>query len=136
MLIVPYIHKVTNQNNINIHSIRILTIGGKQIWEEKDSLNIDKDILNPNDIYRKNDIIKIDKKLILCEVDMEKTNINDIYKWSEIDINDNETFCWRDYIYFIGNDNENWLNIPKNEKLGDVNINKIISSIIDKSLKK
>jgi hypothetical protein len=108
MLIVPYIHKVTNQNNINIHSIRILTIGGKQIWEEKDSLNIDKDILNPNDIYRKNDIIKIDKKLILCEVDMEKTNINDIYKWSEIDINDNETFCWRDYIYFIGNDNENW----------------------------
>ena len=35
-------------------SIKLLTIGGQIIWEEENTLHIDNDILNPNDIYRKN----------------------------------------------------------------------------------
>ena len=79
MLIVPFIHKVSNNNNFDVHNIRILTLGGKNLWEEKDGLNIDKDILNPSDIYRNKNTIIVDKKMYLCEVDMKKTNINDIY---------------------------------------------------------
>lgn len=132
MLIVPFIHKVSNNNNFDVHNIRILTLGGKNLWEEKDGLNIDKDILNPSDIYRNKNTIIVDKKMYLCEVDMKKTNINDIYKWNEIDINDQETFCWRDYLFFMGKNGESWLNIPKNEKIGNVSINKIIKSVIEK----
>ena len=42
----------------------------------------------------------------------------------EIDINDTKTFCWKDYIYIIGKDNECWLNYPKSEKIGNIDINK------------
>ena len=97
MLIVPFIHKITDET-IYVHNIRILTIGGTNLWEEPDSIPINE-ILSSNGIYSKN-IKKIDN-IYLCEVDTEKTDINDIYKWSEININD-MTFCWKDYIYFIG----------------------------------
>jgi len=72
MLIIPFIHNVVDQNSIQIHTIKVLTIGGRGIWEEDNSLNLDKDILNPNDIYRKGTTIKFDKKLQICEVNTEK----------------------------------------------------------------
>jgi hypothetical protein len=131
MLIIPFIHNITKLNNLDVHCIRILTIGGKSIWEEKGKLDLDSDILNPNDIYRKN-TFKLDRNTYICEIDIEKTNINDMYKWSEIDINDNETFCWRDFMYFSGKNNENWLNIPKSEKIGNINIDKLVSFILEK----
>jgi len=113
MIIVPFIHKVTNEKDMNIHSIRILTIGGKNLWEE--SKGSVKKLLQSNGIYSK----KTKKKdnVYLCEVDTIKTDIHDIYKWSELDINDNETFCWRDYAFFKGTNNECWLQYPKNEMI-------------------
>jgi phage tail protein X len=51
MFIVPFIHKVVTQNNLQINVFKVLTIGGSELWEEENGLNIDKDILNPNDIY-------------------------------------------------------------------------------------
>ena len=125
MLIIPFIHRITNEKNMNVHNIRVLTIGGKYIWEESGDIN---DILSSNDIYHKNTILS--DNIHLCEVDIEKTNMNDMYKWSEIDINDDETFCWKDYIYFTGNNNECWLNIPKNEMIGNTDIHTIIQLII------
>jgi hypothetical protein len=130
MLILPFTHNIVNQNNINIHVIKLLTIGGKTIWEEEDSLNIDTDILNSNDIYRKGNLIKMKKKLHLCEVDLNKTNMNDFYNWNEIAVNDNNTFCWRNYIQFLDNNTHSWLNIPQTEKLGNVSISEIIQTII------
>lgn len=123
MLIIPFIHRIVNEKNMNVHNIRILTIGGRYLWEETGDIN---DILNQNGIYCNN--IQSDN-IYLCEVDTEKTNVNDIYKWSEIDINDTETFCWKDYIYFVGKNNECWLNIPKSEKLGNTNVNTILQLI-------
>lgn len=113
MIIVPFIHKVTNQKDMNVHSIRILTVGGKDLWEE--SKGSVKNLLQSNGIYSK----KTKKKdnIYLCEVDTIKTDINDIYKWSELDINDRETFCWRDYIFLKGINNECWLQYPKNEMI-------------------
>lgn len=123
MLIIPFIHRIVNEKNMNVHNIRILTIGGRYLWEESGDIN---DILNQNGIYCNN--IQSDS-IYLCEVDTEKTNVNDIYKWSEIDINDTETFCWKDYIYFVGKNNECWLNIPKSEQLGNTNVNTILQLI-------
>ena len=128
MLIVPFIHKITVEKDMNIHNIRILTIGGKYLWNETGSKkNIESKYLNHNDIYC-NNIGKIDN-MYLCKVDTEKTNITDLYKWNEIDINDNDKFCWRDYIYIIGKNKECWLNLPKNEKIDTININKIIAYV-------
>jgi len=132
MLILPFIHNKVKQNSIQIHSIKVLTVGGREIWEENNKLNLDKDILNPNDIYRTGLPIKFDKQLQLCEVDITKTNINDFYKWDEIDYEDREMFCWRTYIYLNGDDNSNWLEIPVSEMLGKY----YIKDLVDKIMKK
>ncbi len=132
MFILPFIHNTINNNNFEVNIIKILTIGGKNLWEESDSLDIDKDILTPNDIYRKNNIIHINKNIYLCEVDIEKTKIEDFYKWEEIDINDSEIFCWRTYYYFTDINKSLWLEIPDSEKIGKYKIKEIIQKIIQK----
>ena len=108
---------------MNVHNIRLLTIGGKYIWEESGDIN---DILSSNDIYHKNTILS--DNIHLCEVDIEKTNINDMYKWSDIHMN-TDTFCWRDYVFFIGKKNEHWLHHPKNEKIGKIYVNDFLKLI-------
>lgn len=132
MFIVPFTHNIVKQtqNNINIHTIKILTIGGRQLWEENSKLDIDNDILIPNDIYRTGDIIKLGKNIKLCKVDISKTNMNDYFKWDEININDTDTFCWRTFIQIIDTNNHNWLNIPDNEKFDRFLIRDIIDTII------
>jgi hypothetical protein len=132
MFILPYTHKYTNHNNIQINNIKFLTVGGKSLWEENNSLNIDKDILNPNDIYRKipGKIIKYDKNLYLYEIDLNKTNINDFYKWEEIDIENNNIFCWKTYYYIMDNNKLSWLNIPETEIISNYYIKDIIKKIL------
>jgi hypothetical protein len=123
MIIIPFIHKVTNEKDMNVHSIRVLTVGGKDLWEE--SKGSVKKILESNGIYSKK--TKKYDNVYLCEVDTVKTDINDIYKWNELDINDNETFCWRDYVFLKGKNNECWLQYPKNEMI--LKITEIIKGI-------
>jgi hypothetical protein len=130
MLILPFIHNVKSNANLNVHTIKFLTIAGQSMWEEMDGLRINKDILNPNDIYRKSKTIKFDNKLRVCEVNTDKTNISEFYKWEEITLNDNETFCWKTYYYFTGLDNVCWLNIPETEKIGDYKVKDLIQRII------
>lgn len=96
--------------DMHVHNIRLLTIGGTHLWNENTD-EIEK-LLMENGIYGTK---KPANGIYLYEVDTEKTDTNDIYKWSEIDINDSETFCWRDYVFFIGNNGEHWLNFPKDE---------------------
>jgi hypothetical protein len=131
MFILPFIHEVVPQNTFQVNVIKILTIGGQTLWEEENKLHIDKDILNPNDIYRKATPIKFDKQLQLCEVDVSKTNILDFYKWKELDCNDTETFCWRTFIHLANND-QIWLNIPDSEMIGNYKVKDIIAKIMEK----
>lgn len=126
MLIVPFIHKITNVNDMIIHAIRILTIGGKELWEESDESGESHNILEANDIYYKK-MIQHDN-IHLYEVDIEKTDIHDIYKWSDIHMN-TDTFCWRDYVFFIGKKNEDWLHHPKNEKIGKIYVHDFLKLI-------
>ena len=125
MFIVPFIHNTVQQNNINVNIIKILTIGGLYLWEENDTLDIDKDVLNVNDIYRKGDIHKINNSIYLFEIDTVKTNINDFYNWEEIDINNHDIFCWKTYTY-ITNNKDIWLEIPETEKLSNYMVKDII----------
>lgn len=131
MLILPYIHNIVINNKLEVNVIKVLIIG-KNIWEEKSTLHIDKDILNPNDIYRKKGLIKFDKTLNLYEVDSNKTNISDFYKWEEISLNDTETFCWKTYYYFTGSDKVSWLEIPESEKLGNYKVKELVKAIVQK----
>ncbi len=133
MLILPFIHNVvTNNKYFNVNTIKLLTVGGQNLWEEKNTLHIDNDILNPNDIYRKSSPIKYDKKLQLCEVDVEKTNISDFYKWDELPLNDTETFCWKTYYYLSGSNDICWLEAPDTERIGSYNIKDLIKTIVQK----
>ncbi len=132
MFILPFIHKVTSQPSFDINIIKFFTVGGDNIWEEEKGLRIDKDILNPNDIYRKGKPIKIDANLKLYEVDLTKTNVSDFYKWEEIDINDKEMFCWKTYYILTGKKNDNWLDIPEDEKIGKYKLKDLVKSIVKK----
>jgi hypothetical protein len=137
MFIIPFIHTIVQQNNINqtsinVNVIKILTIGGKLVWEESDLLDIDNDILKPNDLHLKGRIIKLNNNTYLCEIDTSKINIDNFYKWEEIPYTDNDTFCWRSYVQLIDNKNNNWLNIPNSEKLGNISVKTIISKIFEK----
>lgn len=131
MFIVPFTHTIVNNNDFNVNVIKILTIGGKDLWQENASLRIDDDILNPNDIYRTNDIINYDNNLQLCEVDCDKTNMSDFYKWEEVNLGDRDTFCWKTYYYFAGTNKSSWLDVP-NEKIGKYSIRDIINAIVKK----
>lgn len=131
MFIVPFTHNIIKHNKLNVNIIKILTISGKELWEENNSLDIDNDILNPNDIYRSSSIINYDDTLYLCEVDIKKTKIDDFYKWEEVSINDSEIFCWRTYYYFVDNKEMLWLEIPNSEKIGKYNTNDILKKIIE-----
>lgn len=131
MFIIPFTyHKTTLQNpKITIHRFIILTIGGKQLWTENDSLDPIHDILHPNQIYLETPPIKYEN-YYLCQVDITKTDMNEFYKWDEIELKDEECFCWRTF-YTFGTefDLSNWLPIPKNESLELESIfKKIISS--------
>lgn len=132
MFILPFIHKKINQSSFDINIIKFLTIAGKNIWEEEKIARIDKDILNPNDIYRKGKSIKLDNLIRLYEVDTCKTNISEFYTWNEIDQNNNETFCWRTYYIINSDKNISWLDIPDDEKLGNYKLKDLIKAIIKK----
>jgi hypothetical protein len=132
MFIVPFTHSVINNTNFEVNVIKLLTIGGKYLWEEKASLHIDNDILNPNDIYRKNPVVKFDKKLQLCEVDVEKTNIADFYNWNEVSLDDSEIFCWKTFYYLTGDNKVSWLDVPDSEKICMYNVKDLIKAIIQK----
>ena len=129
MFIIPFIHKVCTHNDINVNVIKILTIGGKNLWEENDSLNIHTDILTPNEIFITGNIIKFDEKVQLCEVDLKKTNVNDFYKWEEINVNDRDTFCWRTFIILLGNNGSNWLDTSAYDVLDGYSVKDLSSAI-------
>lgn len=131
MFIIPFTHlkSTITQHQIHIHRFIILTIGGKKLWTENDLLDPMNDILQPNGIFLEKPPIKYNN-YYLCQVDIKKTDLNEFYKWEEIDLKDEECFCWRTF-YTFGNglDLCSWLPIPKNESLGlDSIFQKIISS--------
>jgi hypothetical protein len=128
MFIIPFIKYVKSINNINVHVFSLLTIGGRELWEEDDSLDIYTDILLPNDIYLEESPVK-HNNIYYCKVDVNKTKIDDFYKWDEIELTDENTFCWKKYYTFGKEKYNDWLYIPNNEKLGKFNCESLFTFI-------
>lgn len=126
MFIVPYIHNRKKLEHTIVNLFTILTIGGKYVWEEDNNLDIETDILHPNGIYLETIPSKLGE-IVLCKVDTSKTDINDFYKWDEIDKEDTTTFCWKTIYTFqgISEDIKWWLPIPMEEKLGPYTYNEL-----------
>lgn len=134
MLIIPFIHTQIMKNKIVFDIIKILTIGGKTLWSEDNSLDIKHDILELNGIMCSNikQIRTSTDNIYLCKVDINRTNIEDFYKWEEIALTDKDTFCWRKYIQFTENENDiNWLDIPRSERIDKYTVEDIIQYIRD-----
>ena len=54
----------------------------------------------------------------------------DFYNWDEIDINDEETFCWRQFNIIKSDNGKMLLPIPDGEKIGPYLTKDIISGIL------
>lgn len=130
MFIIPYIHTVTPHNNLLVNVIKILTIGGKYLWEESNGLIIETDILESNGIH----ILGAPKLLrpnhYLCKVDIHKTALNEFYNWNEISLADEETFCWKSYTYLTDSDKNMWLSIPDTVTLSGTKVSNILNAIL------
>ena len=129
MFIIPFIHKQSVLDKITISIFQILTVGGKELWTEDNSFNLENDILVPNGIFLEKSPIQNDNTF-LCKVDVTKTNISDFYKWDEIKLEDKDIFCWRTFYTFGEKDNYcNWLPVPTNQYIGKYNYKDLIDMI-------
>jgi len=133
MFIIPFTHKTTIQNKIKLNVIRILTIGGQELWEEYITKDIVSDFLEPNGLYTTNTpIIQFKgQDIYICEIDQDRTNLKDFYKWEEIPFSDSETFCWRTFVHITDLSDTIWLPIPNSEKMSGFRIQDIITTILE-----
>lgn len=94
---------------------------GDYLWEETD-INIEKDILEPNELFPfKPPILK--DNAVWVHIDHKKTNIKSMFNWREISLaNTNTTLSWRTFIFIDNNTNEQWLTCPGNMILGNMNL--------------
>jgi hypothetical protein len=120
MFIIPFIYKTSILHALTIHQFKLLTIGGKMLWEEEDSFDI-QEILVPNGLYVESPPI-LRNGIYFCKVNTTKTNLTDFYEWDEISIDNQETFCWRTFYHFSDRKDatayHNWLPIPSTETMG------------------
>ena len=140
MFILPYHSSSRAFQAIHITTLHCLTMGGTQLWKEDDSLDVVRDILEPNGIYLASSPVRV-KDIVLCEVDTTRTNLADQYQWDEISLTDRHTFCWRTY-YLMGTDmgtdkgNTNWLPLPAEERLEPYSLQEVIHSFSQTSSKR
>ena len=136
MFIIPFLYHIKKENNIHVISIQLLTIGGMELWKEDDSMDLDRDILEVNDLHRTGDLIVWNKDIMFCEMDLQKTKIDDFYQWSELSREDRDTFCWRTYYYFKGEKEESWLSIPSHEMLGNQSVRTLLEYLVENKKQK
>lgn len=142
MFILPYHFSSRTFQFIHITTFHCLTLGGALLWKEDDSLDVVRDIVEPNGIYLASPPMWI-KDIVFCEVDTKRTNLADQYQWEEIPLTDRETFCWRTY-YLMGKGNgtdngmimTNWLPLPVEERLEPYSFQEIIDSFSQTSSKR
>lgn len=120
-------------NNMYVNVIKILTIGGRYLWEEEDSLDIYQDVLEPNGIFIKSNTYNhsLLPNYYLCEVDTDKTVLTDFYKCEELPVTDEETFCWKTYTQLTDINKNIWLPVPDTVTLSNYKVSSIIGAILN-----
>lgn len=99
MYLVPYIHTKIKCGDVFLHSLQVfLADGGNSFWKTEESAptleTIRKEYCEENGIYVKK--IQVAKQFAFCEVDGQRTNLNDFYKWNET-----KQECWRMFSFFV-----------------------------------
>jgi hypothetical protein len=134
MFILPYHSSSRPVQFIHITTFHCLTLGGALLWKEDDSLDVIRDIIEPNGIYLSSPPVKVND-IVFCEVDTTRTNLADQYQWDEISLTDRQTFCWRTY-YLMGKGTDmgkgtgatDWLPLPAEERLEPYSLQEVIHS--------
>jgi hypothetical protein len=86
------------------------------MWKEECTLENVSEILHTNGMYLSAEPMKWNE-IILCPVDIQKTNMVDFYRWEELP-ESHEMFCWKT-VYILGSEphTHNGLALP-NETVG------------------
>jgi len=129
MFILPYHSSSRTFQAIHITTFHCLTLGGVLLWKEDDSLDVIRDIVEPNGIYLASPPVRV-KDIVFCEVDTKRTNLADQYQWEEIPLTDRQTFCWRTYYLMgtnMGTDKTNWLPLPAEERLEPYSLQEVVN---------
>ena len=134
MFILPYVYHQRKLPHMTIYEYSILTLGGKELWKEDDSLCIINDILEPNGLSIISQSRYID--VILCKLDKTKLDMSEYYNWNEIELKtDIDIFCWRKYYIIVSNQLSAkptiWLPFPDTERLGPYSSHELFRQILD-----
>jgi hypothetical protein len=121
MFILPFIHKKTTIRGTPV-SIFHLLLMGSSLWEEEDQLDVIHDILEPNGLVLTGNPIH-QNGVYYCPMD-PNTKLDDYYRWDEIPLKSNDTFCWKT-IYIMGEESK-WLPVPNEETLGPLMVRDVI----------
>ena len=146
MFILPYHSSSRTFQAIHITTFHCLTLGGALLWKEDDSLDVVRDIVEPNGIYLASPPVRVND-IVFCEVDTKRTNLADQYQWEEIPLTDRQTFCWRTY-YLMGKGTDkgkgadmnkgktNWLPLPVEERLEPYSFQEVMDAFSQTSSKR
>lgn len=129
MFILPYQSTSYVFQGIRVQTIRYLTVGGRFLWREDDSLDVLRDILEPNGIYLASPPVWV-KDTVFCQVDHTRTKLSDLYQWEEIPLTDRDTFCWRTYYLMAKETTQgttaDWLPVPVRERLEPYSLQEVM----------
>lgn len=138
MFILPYIHSEVTTSLNQVNAFKILTVGGTALWSEE-TVKTTKQVVSTllsNGIHVKHTPVKV-QNVFLCEVDNEKTAMDEFYTWKDIGVEDVETFCWRTFYTFGKEDNYmSWLPIPEKERVGVYSCQELVEMIYKKKTQK
>ena len=103
----------------------ILTLSGTALWKEEDSLDIIKEVLEPNGLFLSADPI-LYNGIYYCPVDTIRTDTSDDYHWEEIEPTQGGQFCWRTFYQC----EPYRLSPPASERLEPFSCREIIDSLM------
>ena len=102
MFILPFVctRSPPSPSSSPLTILRILTLGGKDLWQEDDMLRLAEDILEPNGLplLRHHS----HKGIHFCQLDPTQLDLSEYYDWEEVDPTATPpVFCWRTF-YWMG----------------------------------
>jgi len=131
MFILPFYYRTVVSHSVSLYQIVLLTLAGKHLWSEEDTLRICEDILTPNGLVMKRPPFR-QGDIVFCEVDVTKMDMADFYQWDELEeleLDDGSSpFCWRTF-YRVGSAIEG-LPPPSTERLEPYACKEVLDQIL------
>ena len=128
MFILPFHHSThTVSPTTHLSTFQFLVIGRSTLWSEEE-MEIEADILHPNGIYLCDAPFRLGDTW-LCPVDLERTHLDDFYRWEERAEADHDSFCWKT-VYIMGSTpyQRDILSLPE-ETLGPHRLEELVDAL-------